>query len=415
MEYCEKIFGNSMIKKRVERLVCVLVMTMLIVGNAANLQVVEYADADEVYESAFETHFGKEIESTAAGVRIPRDMIDTVMSKSMESASNNLLTDKIPTANEVDTEAGTSELPLWAGIDTSDWFSENFVPVDPDVPIIPDAPIIPETPNVSEIPIIPEKPSIPEIPSNPETPIVPENPSIPETPDIPVSPVAPIVPENPVAPPETTVPGTGETPGDGSIDSGAGITSSFLINANGMIYGYSPGTDVKESGGILRLPSEGCTGIVKGAFAGNGAGIFELCIPPNITNIELGALNDLTELEYIETEDENPNYASFTGFLLDKSMTTLLQVPSGLTSLIMLPNFITRLEAYSMGSLQYSGVDIHGCGLIEVSENVFGDNGANGLTFYVQRQYTQEYREMLEPLGATVVSDKPVGGWGPDS
>ena len=71
--------------------------------------------------------------------------------------------------------------------------------------------------------------------------------------------------------------------------------------------------------GVLRIPSaETCTGIATDALASLGTQVYEIYIPANITVIQEGAFNGLTELYYIEIHPDNPVYTSKEGLLYEK-------------------------------------------------------------------------------------------------
>lgn len=94
------------------------------------------------------------------------------------------------------------------------------------------------------------------------------------------------------------------------------LCHGFLCDATGMIIGCD---SVSVVDGVLRLPSDGtCSGVSTGALASLGSEVFEIYIPANITLIEQGAFEGLTELFYIEVHPDNPVYGSSCGTLYEK-------------------------------------------------------------------------------------------------
>ena len=80
-------------------------------------------------------------------------------------------------------------------------------------------------------------------------------------------------------------------PGGAGTDpeyAGAVNVGGFLVSESGMICGIAD-VDTAVVDGYVGLPSEGCSGIARGAFAGVAAEISEVYIPANITYAEEGA------------------------------------------------------------------------------------------------------------------------------
>ncbi len=197
--------------------------------------------------------------------------------------------------------------------------------------------------------------------------------------------------------PETDVPsdeGTGTVPAEG-----------FLISEEGLIYGYNPEAGLVADGESLALPSEGCSGIAFGAFDGVGAGIVDIYIPANITYIEDGALAGLTDLQWIETDAANPNYASPDGILFDSSMTSLLAFPGGRIGSYLVPEYVTRFADYAFAGSLLDRIDMRACSYVEVGSAVFGEGGGFGKVVAVPVENQEEYIHIFSSLGATVESN----------
>ncbi len=100
------------------------------------------------------------------------------------------------------------------------------------------------------------------------------------------------------------------------IDNTTSLCNGFLCNSSGVIIGCQ---GIVVIDGVISFPSSGiCTGIAANALTSLGAQVYEIYIPANITAIEEGAFNGLTELFYIEVHPDNPVYASNEGRLYEK-------------------------------------------------------------------------------------------------
>ncbi|MDO4312546.1 MAG: hypothetical protein Q4C52_05630 [Eubacteriales bacterium] len=101
---------------------------------------------------------------------------------------------------------------------------------------------------------------------------------------------------------------------DGKMASVTG--EGFICDLSGIIIGCD---SVTITDGVLCIPSdETCKGIAAGALASLGEHIYEIYIPANITSIDAGAFDGLTELLYIEVHPDNPRYGSIGGILYEK-------------------------------------------------------------------------------------------------
>lgn len=266
---------------------------------------------------------------------------------------------------------------------------------------------VPEVSTYSQTLPIPESLPVPSIPHKPEIQdhwFVPGNPSIPNvppskgevsSPEIIIPDISQdVVPDKPTEQEKPDISGEEQQPAVDQIQ-------GFLVDEAGMIYGYDPSAELASTGG-LTLPSEGCTGIAKGAFEGVGAGIYEIYIPANITYIESGALEGLSDLGWIEMMEPNPKYEGFEGILYDSTMTAIVAFPPARTGQYAIPGFTTKLEPYSFSGTQLSKLDMRSCGLMEVDLKAFGDSGVNGVTVAAPRQYIEEYRAAFAGSGVLV-------------
>lgn len=92
----------------------------------------------------------------------------------------------------------------------------------------------------------------------------------------------------------------------------------FFVDAQGYIVGITDSLVLVD--GILAIASDAkCVGIKADAFCGVEEDVFEIYIPTNICEIELGAFDGFANLMYIEVADGNPYYESIDGILYSKS------------------------------------------------------------------------------------------------
>lgn len=102
----------------------------------------------------------------------------------------------------------------------------------------------------------------------------------------------------------------------------------FLANDSGHIIGCTD-AGLAAMDGFLRIPNYGeCTGIERGAFDSIRDYVIEAYIPANITYIENGALDSLSNLMYIEAAAGNPSYYSENGVLYNRDG-TVAAYPAG--------------------------------------------------------------------------------------
>lgn len=256
------------------------------------------------------------------------------------------------------------------------------LPIPESLPVLS----IPQTSEFEDPWFVPDNPSMPNVPPSNGEVSSPEN----IIPDIPQE----VVPDRPIEQERPDISGEEQIP---AVDQMQG----FLVDEAGMIYGYDPSVDPTFAGG-LTLPSEGCTGIAKGAFEGVGAGIYEINIPSNITYIEQGALMELSDLGWIELMEQNPKYESFEGILYDSTMTAIVAFPPARTGQYAIPGFTTKLEDYSFAGTQLGKLDMRSCGLMEVGQKAFGESEVNGVAAAAPKQYIEEYRAAFDGTGVLV-------------
>lgn len=379
MEYCGKIVGNNSIRKRGLRTAGVSLSLVLIIGTVYELPALNFMEMDSKYRAEFENRPRKVGTLSGTGIHT-KDLKEMLLEELSEVK-----------ASVKSLEESIKQMPQGE----ADSLPASFVAEDAVMDNIVDESImdIPLEDSKVEVPVIPPISVIPETPVKPETPSVPKP---------------------PITPGETEIPNETETPDNTGGSGGAKEEEEpgentggeepivqpegFLINEGGMIYSYNPEAGLAD-GDVLELPSEGCTGILASAFVGVGAGICELRIPANITYIETGALNQLTELGGIEVSPDNPAYSSEDGVLFDSTMTTILAFPVNRVGLHVVPASVTRVAEYSFAGSCLSTLVMWECGLVEFAENAFE---GNALRIIAPSQYREQYQEMLSGSGIVV-------------
>lgn len=92
---------------------------------------------------------------------------------------------------------------------------------------------------------------------------------------------------------------------------------------------------------VVTIPV-GVTSIGFSAFSWCESLVF-VTIPDSVTNIGKLAFNTCTSLTSIAVSENNPRYASIDGVLFDKTLTTLIQYPSGLSGSYTIPTGVTNI------------------------------------------------------------------------
>lgn len=145
------------------------------------------------------------------------------------------------------------------------------------------------------------------------------------------------------------------------------VASPFLIDEDGMLSGINI-DELDCSTGVLELPTENCVGIRSNVFAGGITGIYEVYIPANISLIEAGAFDGLSDLFDITVEDGNVNYSSIDGVLYGEQGTLLLAFPAGRTGGYIVPVQTRKIAAGAFYQTGLSVIDIRDCGELEIED-----------------------------------------------
>ena len=178
--------------------------------------------------------------------------------------------------------------------------------------------------------------------------------------------------------------------------------NGFLVDEDGMICGIEPGPNVLYDGYLLNLPEENCIGIRSGAFTNAPAGIMEMYIPENITDIETGAFKELNELEWIDVSPGNVNYSSPDGALFTSDLSCVLAFPSARTETYILPGTVTKLGDYAFYNTRLNRIDMRMCGAVEIGESVFGESNGAGITIDIPDGMSEYYQNAFSGYGVTL-------------
>ena len=122
------------------------------------------------------------------------------------------------------------------------------------------------------------------------------------------------------------------------------------------------------------IPSS-VTSIGNDAFL-NCTSLTSVTIPSSVASIGNGAFGVCTGLTAITVDAGNLSYSSNAGVLYNKSQTTLIQCPGGLTS-VMIPSSVTSIGAYAFYNCSLTSVTIPG-GVTSIGDGAFA--GCTGLT-----------------------------------
>jgi hypothetical protein len=129
------------------------------------------------------------------------------------------------------------------------------------------------------------------------------------------------------------------------------------------LYFTGSGTSITITGysaalsGSLTIP-EGITGIGDKALYGCTS-LTSVIIPSSVTTIGSNAFGNCTSLINISVDPANPNYSSTSGVLFNKTGTSLVQVPGGMTGSYIIPASVTTIDDSAFyGCTNLTGVTI---------------------------------------------------------
>ena len=142
-------------------------------------------------------------------------------------------------------------------------------------------------------------------------------------------------------------------------DTSENVIGGFLVNGAGYICGVADPSAV-VSGGIVRLPSEGCTGIAAGAFSCGLPSAREIYIPSNITSIEDGAFAGLVNMEWFTVEPASV-FSAEMGVLMSEGGTCILAFPAGRIGIYKVPSQITKFANGAFADSRLTIIDATAC------------------------------------------------------
>lgn len=111
-----------------------------------------------------------------------------------------------------------------------------------------------------------------------------------------------------------------------------------------------------QSLAAFELPS-GLESIGRGAFAGCSS-LANLTIPVSVTEVGPYAYAQCSSLVWIDVDPDNANYRSIDGVLYNKTVTALLQCPSGKTGDLVIPDSVVDIPMLSVTGCSITGVRI---------------------------------------------------------
>ena len=151
-----------------------------------------------------------------------------------------------------------------------------------------------------------------------------------------------------------------------SVTIGKGVTSI----GNGAFSECGSLTSVTIPNSVTRIGN--------GAFY-NCRSLTSITIPDSVTGIGDSAFEDCTSLTAITVDANNSTYASLDGILFDKSLSTLVECPTGKAGSYTIPNSVTRIGDSAFYDCDLTSVTIpnsvtrigdyafNGCGLTSVT------------------------------------------------
>jgi len=152
---------------------------------------------------------------------------------------------------------------------------------------------------------------------------------------------------------------SGVTSVDGSAFSNCFSLSTITVDASNPYYSSLDGILFdKKQGTLIQCPCGRTGGIsIPTSVTSVGDFSFENCtsitsvtIPPNVTSIGLYAFSGCRNLTAITVDAFNSSYGSLQGMLFDKSGTTLIQCPAGMTGDITIPSGVICIGVGAVAS-----------------------------------------------------------------
>ena len=107
-------------------------------------------------------------------------------------------------------------------------------------------------------------------------------------------------------------------------------------------------------------------------------GLMSVTIPQGVTTFGVSPFSHSLSLTSIDVDSANPAYSSTNGVLFDKSQTTLIECPAGLTGTYTVPASVTAIEYYAFYEDANLSAIILPPGLISIGSEAFAS--CNGIT-----------------------------------
>ena len=143
---------------------------------------------------------------------------------------------------------------------------------------------------------------------------------------------------------------------------------------NGVLYNKAQTTLIQCPGGktgSIIIPAS-VTTIGDYAFSGCTS-LTSITIGSGVTTIGFGALSGCTSLIAINVDSSNPNYSSLNGNLYNKTQTTLIQCPGGITGSIIIPATVTSIGDRAFSNCSGLTSITFPVSLITIGQDAFSD------------------------------------------
>mgnify|MGYP001140913909 CR=1 FL=1 len=161
-----------------------------------------------------------------------------------------------------------------------------------------------------------------------------------------------------------TIPNSVTSIGDSAFSGCTGLTNIMIPNSVTSIEGSA----FSGCAGLtnIMIPNS-VTSIGGSAFSGC-TGLTSITIPESVTSLYGSTFDGCTNLKKIEVSQNNENYSSYNGVLLDKDGYNLIRCPEGKSGNFVVPDSVGCIESYAF----YNCTNLTN---IQISENVYAIEG----------------------------------------